>query len=133
MKTLLEEASMLAATAILRDFESISVGLVRKFSLLVCKIANCIEEKYSHVQIEQIARKLAGRWLLHGDKSHMHLNEAENAAPFVSTTPGEHPVGGAQSSLFEEDAEADTMSFELDLSLLNPSGRWVHRCRDRWN
>jgi hypothetical protein len=123
VSTLFNEASKIAAEAALEQFGSISVGLLRKFSHVVHRISNSIAEKYSHVQVGHLARRLTNIWLVHGDvrlNTTNHHFEQNDMIPIMSTR-GEKLI---QDNVAVK--EADTIDFELDLSLLNTSER-------KWN
>jgi hypothetical protein len=112
---LFRESSKVACEASLDDHNSISVGQFRKLSLLTHIICDCIAERYSHVQIGHLARRLTSRWLLHGDEQ-----EIENLA----REDGDRIPMKKHSDHVQEIDEDDTVDFEMDLSKIQDESIW---------
>lgn len=112
VRNLLEEASLIAAEAALEERGSISVGLLRKFSLMVHKISCKIAAKYSHVQVGSLARKLTSMWLLHGDNNVKAVNyyfDYDDLSPVMSSKE--------EDNIKVATTEDETVELELNLYL----------------
>ena len=100
----LTESSAIAATACLSMDTSFALDHLRYMATVVHKVCKDISEQYTHVQHGATCRRLARRWLIHGD--------------VISTSIEEKPIKSKAPSLpvsFEED-EDETVNFIMDLN-----------------
>lgn len=113
VEALFTKASCLACDAALSSYNSISVGQLRKLSYLTHRICCRISERYSHVQIGEIARRLSRRWLLFGHEQMSNELKENNPVPsnYQSHTPSDAN-------------DEDTINFQMDLSKLQDDSIW---------
>lgn len=110
VEIIIDEASLVASRASLDRNEAISVGQVREFSKLVERAVTAVSEKYSHLQVHVIARRLIRKWLFYGDGNTF----TEENRVDVALLPTERADGSELVNIDEE----DTMNFVLDLNSL---------------
>lgn len=117
VEVFLRESSNLASGAALCPSKALSIGQFRQLASLVNRACNSIAEKYSHVQVGRIARRLARRWLFHGDQIETHV-----LSPSSSSKPeGPEKLGNQQNTILSSIEEDDTINFVMDLNSLQQS------------
>ena len=102
------EASLLASRASLCHQRALSLGQFRQLSALVHQACKSISDKYSHVHTGHIARRLARRWLFHGDQ----LSSGNETIDMPASRDS------AVNQLLAEIEEDDTVNFVMDLASL---------------
>ena len=118
VETFISEASLVASEACLTPKKALSIGQLREFSVLVNRASTALADKYSHVQVSAIARRLVRIWLFYGDQR----SSASDLA-MAPESPGQRAVATAkeeENALLDID-EDDTMDFVMDLNALQQS------------
>jgi hypothetical protein len=110
----LSESSFLAAEASLCNQKALSMGQFRQLSILVHRACKSVADKYSHVQVGHIARRLTRRWLFHGDQPSSEEDEIGVPGALVDIETSRAAV----ASLLPEIDEDDTVNFVMDLTSL---------------
>lgn len=114
----LTEASFLAAEACLCDQKALSIGKFQQLCILVHQACKSVAERYSHVQIGDTARRLARRWLFHGDQ--VTSNEDSQATNDGSMN-NSRVYHDAMARFLPDIEEEDTVNFVMDLTSLAKS------------
>ncbi len=117
----IEEASLIASEACLSRRHALSIGQLRDFSVLVHRACTALSDKYSHVQVGGIGRRLARRWLFYGDRT-----IAADELSLKAVCPGYASNTKVDQSGLQGIDEDDTMNFVMDLNALQP-------CSDTWS
>ena len=110
VEELLIESSHLASSAVL-DGDISDMDSFRLIAIRVHAACTALDNEYSHVHVGNCARKLAKRWLMHGD----------DVIPTAKTASGDKDFGSTQMFADQSFSEEDTVSFVMDLNLLGKS------------
>ena len=106
----LTESSAIASTACLAMGDSFALDHLRYMATVVHKACKEISEQYSHVHAGALCRKLARRWLVHGDSAS------------ASSEPTKMKARAVPTFSFDED-EDETIDFVMDLSQIGDDDR----------
>ena len=117
VQVFLRESSMLASEASLSSSLALSIGQFRELSLLVHRACKSVADKYSHVQVGDLARRLVDKFLFYGD--HDSVDECKIVSE-VRKSP--EVVKSRLTQLMPDIDEGDTMNFIMDLSSLREAG-----------
>lgn len=109
----LSQSSLLASEASLCSRKALSVGQFRQLSTLVHRACKSVADKYSHVLVGHIARRLTRRWLFHGDEL-SSSEEPQEGNPLKENVSSRRVI----SHLLPEIDEGDTIDFVMDLDRL---------------
>jgi hypothetical protein len=122
VEVLIEEASRIASEGCLNRSRAISLGQVRAFSKLVNRASVALADKYSHVQVHGLARRLIRTWLLHGDGV---AHEDRKPFDFVMDATNSDKLG---EKILPDIDEDDTMNFVMDLNSLQQANDFSASC-----
>eukprot|EP00980_Cylindrotheca_fusiformis_P001961 scaffold443_cov125-Cylindrotheca_fusiformis.AAC.10 len=113
----LTEASLVAADGCLCDQKALSIGKFQQLCIVVHRACKSVAERYSHVQIGETARRLARKWLFHGDQ--LTSNEITD----LSNDPSNEIISVFQdaSRSMPDIEEEDTLNFVMDLASIAKS------------
>lgn len=109
------ESSLLIASASLDEDTALPLSHVRCMASLIHQGCKALADQHSHVNAGQIARRIARRWLVHGDDV---ASEGPAVQPkYVSSITG--AATNTSSDLYLSVAEEDdTVNFVMDLNSL---------------
>uniref|UniRef100_A0A6V2FME6 Uncharacterized protein n=1 Tax=Ditylum brightwellii TaxID=49249 RepID=A0A6V2FME6_9STRA len=125
---LLTEGSSMTAVSCLGDGGGFTLDHFRQVASLVHRACKTLADMYSHVHVGKCARRLAKRWLVHGDdvsgrqdpsdvkKMTHHSREANPNCTFAANKSSEQAVVMLESFSLEE--EDDTANFVMDLNAI---------------
>jgi len=105
VELLLVEASLIASSACLTMDDAFTLDHLRYMAAVVHKACKEISEQYSHVHAGALCRKLARRWLVHGDS----IVSSSDSEP----TKVKAKIPESNSFVEEED---ETINFVMDLN-----------------
>jgi hypothetical protein len=117
VEVFLRESSLLAAEASLSNDMALSIGQFRQLSLLVHRACKSVADKYSHVQVGDLARSFVGKFLFYGDNE-VSVADRKSVPEVQSSVEVAKPRLARLMPDIEED---DTMNFIMDLSSLRES------------
>jgi len=125
---LLTEGSSMTAVSCLDDGGGFTLDHFRQVASLVHRACKTLADMYSHVHVGKCARRLAKRWLVHGDdvsgrqdpsdvkKMTHHSREVNPNCTFAANKSSEQAVVMLESFSLEE--EDDTANFVMDLNAI---------------
>jgi len=105
VEILLTEASLIASRSCVSTYDAFALDHLRYMASVVHRACKGISDQYSHVHVGAMCRKLARRWLVHGD-----------SGPSIGKNESSKTLAKHNSTISFDPDDDDTVNFVMDLN-----------------